>query len=79
MNILKSSPTAFPRPLLTMNHKPKVGRPVGWRKPDTKEGKVSFRCQLEDKGRWVQAARRRGQKLAEWIIETLNRAAKNQK
>jgi len=62
-----------------MNPKPKVGRPVGWRKEDAKGGKVSLRCQLENKGRWVQAARRRGQKLAEWIIETLNRAAKNQK
>ena len=51
------------------------GRPVGWRKEDGRDGAVRLRVRLEDKGRWVRAARRRGMTLSAWLEETANREA----
>jgi len=36
---------------------------------------LHIRAVRRDKAAWVRAARRRGQKLASWVTETLNRAA----
>lgn len=44
------------------------------------EGKTSFlhiRATKEDKASWVKAANRNGQKLAQWVTETLNKAAED--
>ena len=49
----------------------KRGRPHGTTKDDTKGGVVRFRCDLEQKGRWVAKARAKGQTLTEWIIARL--------
>jgi predicted HicB family RNase H-like nuclease len=36
---------------------------------------LHLRARRRDKAAWVRAASRRGQKLAAWVTETLNRAA----
>jgi len=55
--------------------KNKGGRPLGWRKKDSKRGFLALRCALEEKTKWVKTAQRQGKKLGEWVIETLNRAS----
>ena len=55
--------------------KNKGGRPLGWRKEDSKRGFLALRCALEEKTQWVRTAERQGKKLGEWVIETLNRAS----
>ncbi len=55
--------------------KNKGGRPLGWRKEDSKRGFLALRCALGEKTKWVKTAQRQGKKLGEWVIETLNRAA----
>lgn len=43
--------------------------------PPPKEERKSylhFECKPEEKGRYIQAARRKNLKLTEWILETLN-------
>jgi hypothetical protein len=49
--------------------KPKRGRPVS---PRPKTGQVRMRVDLAEKGRWVQAARRDGATLSQWLRRLAN-------
>ena len=40
----------------------------------TKSALLTLRCTSADKARWVKSAK--GQKLAQWVTETLNKATK---
>jgi len=46
----------------------KRGRPVGWRKAETKTAVVRLRCASSQKAKWKAAADRAGKSLAAWII-----------
>lgn len=63
-----------------MNDKPHhlVGKPSNNSKADGNKAEsfVHMRCFKSDKGAWVHAAREKGMKLTEWIIQTLNAAIK---
>lgn len=55
-----------------------TGKPSNNSKPDGNKAEsfVHMRCIRADKGAWVHAARTKGMKLTEWIIQTLNAAIK---
>ena len=52
----------------------KIFNPVKKRK--LKAGVVRFRCNLQDKARWVRQSRREGLTLSQWITDTLDRELK---
>lgn len=60
--------------------KDKRGAPVGNERAKKAEGAakesyVHFRCQSGDKGRWVAAAQRRQQSLAQFMHDAANKLA----
>ncbi len=40
-----------------------------------KDGKIAWRCALEDKSRWTKAAQAESRKLIPWIEKQLNEAS----
>lgn len=53
------------------NQTPKLGRPLADETPAS--GHIHLRVTMERKNRYVRAARRRKQKLSEWMTETLDK------
>ena len=57
---------------ISMEMKPKRGRPTGTTKDDSKKGVVRFRCDMREKSSWVKKAQKEGKTLTQWIIDRLN-------
>lgn len=53
------------------NQTPKLGRPLADETPAS--GHIHLRVTMERKNRYVRAARRRKQKLSEWMTEALDK------
>ncbi len=53
----------------------KILRPVN-KKRKLKAGVIRFRCNLQDKARWVRQSRREDKTLSEWIIDQLEEGLK---
>ena len=56
-----------------MTEQTKIGRPLADETPAS--GHIHLRVTMERKNRYVRAARKRKQKLSEWMIETCDKSS----